>query len=188
MTKALILVDIQKDFCPGGALAVAEGSQVVSPSNELIRLFERKSWPIFMTRDWHPEDHCSFRENGGLWPAHCIEGTDGARFHEGIILTPFAVIISKAAEKNREAYSGFQGTDLEDRLRSLKVQDLIVTGLATDYCVKSTVLDALRLGFNVTVIEEAVRAVDLQPGDGQRAIDEMRRAGAAVVSLQDLTI
>jgi len=176
--KALILVDIQKDFCPGGTLAVTEGDQVVKPANRLMEDFEKNGLPVFLTRDWHPANHSSFKENGGFWPSHCIADTDGAAFHNGLKISKHAVIISKATDIDSDAYSGFQGTDLKERLRSLKITELIILGLATDYCVKNTVMDALSNGFSVSVVNEGIRAVDVKIGDGDRAIEEMKAAGA----------
>ncbi|PKL38471.1 MAG: nicotinamidase [Spirochaetae bacterium HGW-Spirochaetae-1] len=186
MKQALIIVDIQKDFCPGGSLAVKEGDSVVEPSNRLVTYFEKKGLPIFFTRDWHTADHSSFMEQGGIWPPHCVAGTDGARFHETLHVPGQAVIISKAAERSADAYSGFEGTDLADRLRSLRVRDLVVAGLATDYCVKNTVLDALKEGFSVTVALDAIRAVNVNPGDGERAIEEMKKGGADCTSTEKI--
>lgn len=176
--KALILVDIQKDFCPGGALAVTGGDEVIEPANRLMEEFEKNGLPIFLTRDWHPANHSSFKENGGIWPPHCIADTDGAAFHDSLKVSRHAIIISKATAVENDAYSGFQDTNLEERLRSLKVTEVIILGLATDYCVKNTVLDALSKGFSVSVVNEGIRAVDVESGDGDRAVDEMKTAGA----------
>ncbi len=184
--KALILVDIQKDFCPGGALAVTEGDAVVTPANSLMGKFETAGLPVFLTRDWHPVNHSSFKENGGIWPTHCVAETEGAAFHDDLKITEHAVIISKATEADTDAYSGFQGTGLAERLRSLKITDTIILGLATDYCVRNTVLDALKEGFSVTVINEGIRAVDVEAGDGEKAIAEMKKAGAKFVSIDKL--
>lgn len=184
--KALILVDIQKDFCPGGALAVNEGDAVVAPANRLMEKFGNEGLPVFLTRDWHPVNHSSFKENGGIWPPHCVANTDGAAFHDDLRVSEHAVIISKAAEVENDSYSGFEGTDLGERLRSLKVRDTIILGLATDYCVKNTVLDALKEGFSVTVIEEGIRAVNVETDDGKKAIDEMKKAGAEFISIENL--
>lgn len=178
---ALLIVDVQNDFLPGGALPVPEGDAVVPVLNRWIERFTARRLPVYATRDWHPPNHCSFREQGGPWPPHCVAGTEGAAFAPGLKLPPDAVIVSKATEPDREAYSGFQGTDLAERLRAQGVRRLFVGGLATDYCVLSTVRDALREGFEVVLIEDAVRAVDVQPGDGARALEEMRRLGARTV-------
>lgn len=177
MKTALIVVDVQKDFCPGGALPVDEGDKVVEPTNRLIRFFEEKNWPIYFTRDWHPESHCSFKANGGSWPSHCIADTSGADFHGELLVPECATIISKANTPEKDAYSGFEKTDLGWRLREEGVDAVIIAGLTTDYCVKTTALDAHRLGFNVTVAIDAVRAVNLKLGDGRCAIMHMQIRG-----------
>ncbi len=183
---ALVIVDVQNDFLPGGALPVPQGDGVVPVLNEYIHRFRQAGLPIVATRDWHPPDHCSFRDRGGPWPAHCVQGTPGAEFAPGLELPDDALVVSKATEPDQEAYSGFQGTDLDARLRAMGVRRLFVGGLATDYCVKQTVLDALRLGYQVYLLTDAIRAVDVHPGDGEAAIDEMRRAGALPLTLSDL--
>lgn len=185
-TDALLLVDVQNDFLPGGALAVPDGDQVVPVLNAYIARFAAKKLPIFATRDWHPPDHCSFRPQGGPWPPHCIAGSQGAQFSPALKLPAEVKIISKATAKEREAYSGFDGTDLASQLKALNVKRLFIGGLATDYCVLNTVKDALRLGFEVYLLRDAVRAVNVHPGDEQRALDEMQRLGARFVSLRDL--
>jgi len=181
MKRALIAVDIQNDFCPGGSLAVAGGDKIINVANALIKSFVKKEEPVFFTRDWHPANHLSFKENGGIWPPHCIADTKGARFHKDLIVPENALIISKAHEPALEAYSGFEGTDLSARLRSLNVDSLVIMGLATDYCVKSTVMDALKEGFEVTVISDGVMAVNVADGDGEKALSEMREAGAKIL-------
>jgi len=179
--KALIVVDVQNDFCPGGALAVADGDMVVEPINQLVKQFEAEELPVVFTRDWHPKNHVSFKVNGGIWPIHCVAGTRGAAFHPGLYFPSVAFIVSKATEPDMEAYSGFQGTGLASWLRQLDVDELVVTGLATDYCVKNTVTDALKLGFSVSVVENAVKAVNVNPDDGEKAIGEMKNSGASLI-------
>ncbi|MCL1911857.1 MAG: nicotinamidase [Leptospirales bacterium] len=181
MKRALIAVDIQNDFCPGGSLAVAGGDEIIAPANSLIKSFTEKGEPVFFTRDWHPADHSSFNENGGMWPPHCVAGTDGARFHKDLIVPENAFIISKADKPGLEAYSGFEGTELSARLRSLGIDSLVIAGLATDYCVKATVMDALKEGFAVTVASDGVRAVNAASGDGDKALLEMSEAGARIL-------
>lgn len=185
MKKALIVVDLQKDFCQGGALEVSEGEQVVAPTNKLIDYFLDNNWPIFFTRDWHPINHLSFKEFGGSWPPHCIAGTEGASFHDQLKIPKEAVIVSTATEPDKEAYSGFEGTHLNQILKAEKLTQLVVVGLATDYCVKATVLDGLKAGFDVTVVKEGIRAVNVKPRDGQDAVREMKRKGAKFVSLAE---
>ncbi len=183
---ALVIVDVQNDFLPGGHLAVPEGDAVIAPLNAYIERFAQQERPIVATRDWHPADHCSFREQGGPWPPHCVAGTPGAEFAAALRLPASAWIVSKATQPDQEAYSGFEGTDLAERLRQAGVRRLFVGGLATDYCVKNTVLDALREGFAVFLLRDAIRAVNVNPGDGERAIDEMTAAGAIPITLADL--
>jgi nicotinamidase/pyrazinamidase len=175
---ALVVVDVQNDFLPGGRLAVAQGDEVVPVLNDLIGAFTRRAMPVFATRDWHPENHCSFRERGGPWPPHCVAGTRGAAFAPDLNLPATATIVSKATTAETDAYSGFGGTDLAARLRAAGARRLFVGGLATDYCVLNTVKDGLREGFAVMLVIDAMRAVNLAPGDGDQAIAEMARLGA----------
>lgn len=175
---ALLIVDVQHDFLPGGALAVPHGDAVLAPLNRAIDLCAGQGVAVFATRDWHPIDHCSFKARGGPWPPHCIAGTPGAEFADGLRLGSDARVVSKGTEPGREAYSGFAGTDLEQRLRGAGVRRLVVGGLATDYCVLQTVLDGRRLGFDVVVLRDAIAAVDKR--DGERALDEMAAAGALI--------
>jgi nicotinamidase/pyrazinamidase len=183
---ALIVVDVQRDFCPGGALAVPHGDEIVPILNQYIRMCPQSGLPLFATRDWHPVDHVSFKERGGMWPRHCVQGTLGAEFHPDLTQPAGMEIVSKGTHSDQEAYSGFQGTDLEKRLRSQGIRCLLVGGLATDYCVKSTVMDGLKLSFQVVLLEDAVRGVDLQPGDSLQAIEEMTRSGAMRAVLKDI--
>jgi nicotinamidase/pyrazinamidase len=178
---ALVLVDVQNDFLPGGRLAVPDGDAVIPVLNRWIARFRAKGLPIFASRDWHPANHCSFVEQGGPWPPHCVMGTPGAEFTRDLDLPPEVPIISKAMRPEKEAFSDFEDTGFEHKLRELGVNRVFVGGLATDYCVRATVLDALREGFSVLLIEDGVRAVDVNPGDGGRALEEMRSAGARPV-------
>ncbi|MFY9269632.1 MAG: bifunctional nicotinamidase/pyrazinamidase [Candidatus Manganitrophaceae bacterium] len=184
---ALILVDVQNDFCPGGALPVPEGDRVVPILNRYIRFFQEAGASIYATRDWHPSDHLSFKEQGGIWPPHCIRGTPGAEFHPALESPADSTIISKGTDPKREAYSGFQGTDLGERLKYQGIDRLLIGGLATDYCVKSTVLDALKLGFKTIFLKDASKGVEVHPGDTERAIAEIKTGGAGLISVQDLT-
>lgn len=184
---ALILVDVQLDFLPGGSLAVPRGDEVVPVLNRYIAVFRRLTFPVVATRDWHPPDHCSFRDRGGPWPPHCVAGTDGARFAPLLDLPCEARVVSKATTRDRDAYSGFEGTDLDDWLRRAGAMRLFVGGLATDYCVLNTVRDALRLGYAVFLLLDAVRAVDVAAGDGERAIGEMRRLGATAIEFDQVS-
>src|SRR5450759_2178167 len=148
---ALLIVDVQNDFLPGGSLAVPHGDEVVTVLNRYLKLFETRTLPVYATRDWHPAQHCSFRAQGGPWPPHCVAKTSGAAFAAALQLPPSAVIISKAATVEQDAYSGFQGTSLDQQLRADNIRRLFIGGLATDYCVLNTVRDALRLGYQVLV-------------------------------------
>jgi len=183
---ALIIVDLQRDFLPGGALAVAQGDRVLTAINDYLALFVARRVPVFATRDWHPPDHCSFVARGGLWPPHCIAGSAGAAFGDGLDLPAEAVIVSKATTAERDAYSGFEGTDLQARLQQAHVSRLFVGGLATDYCVLRTVLDARSLGYTVVLLRDAIAAVDVRSDDGERAIDQMRAAGATLTDASGL--
>jgi len=180
-TAALLLVDIQVGFCPGGNLPVAGGDEVVPVANRWIDRFWSAGRPILLTRDWHPADHVSFRSRGGPWPPHCVQGTRDAEFHPGLTLPPVFTVVSKAMDPDREAYSDFEGTRLAEELRARGVDTLYIAGLATDYCVHANVLDARRAGFRVRVIRDGIRAVEVNPGDGERALREMREAGAEFV-------
>ena len=183
---ALAVVDVQVDFLPGGNLAVVNGDQVIEPINRAIDVFVACERPVFATRDWHPPDHCSFRAQGGPWPPHCIAGTPGADFPSDLRLPQGTPVISKASTSERDAYSGFEGTDLAERLRKLGVERVFIGGLTTDYCVVNSVRDARRLGFAVVVLTDCTRAVDVQPGDGARALAEMRALGAEFTTVDAL--
>jgi nicotinamidase/pyrazinamidase len=175
--QALIVVDVQNDFCPGGALAVPDGDAVVEVVN---RLASDASF-VVATRDWHPPDHGSFAAQGGPWPVHCVRDTPGAQIHPGIDIGHIDAVVDKGQERDREGYSGFEDTDLERLLRERGVETVDVAGLALDYCVKATALDARRAGFAVIVHRDATRPVEVQEGDGDRAAAELRAAGVEVV-------
>jgi epoxyqueuosine reductase len=184
---ALIVVDVQNDFCPGGALGVRGGDEVVPVLNGYLARFAAAGAPVFLTRDWHPPVTRHFAAYGGLWPPHCVQGTPGADFHAGLDVPRAAVVVSKGTHPDEDAYSAFQAADAEGRalpdvLRARGIRRLYVGGLATDYCVRATALDALRAGYEVVVLGDAIRAVDREPGDGERAVEEMRGAGARVVT------
>jgi nicotinamidase/pyrazinamidase len=175
--RALIVVDVQNDFCPGGALAVPEGDAVVEPINAMAG----EAPFVVATRDWHPADHGSFGEQGGVWPVHCVAGTPGADLHPGVDRGLIDAVVDKGQAPDQEGYSGFEGTSLSRLLRDRGVDAVDVVGLALDYCVKATALDARRAGFDVTVHRGATRAVEVAPGDGERAVEELRAAGVSVV-------
>lgn len=182
----LLVTDIQNDFLPGGRLAVAGGDEVVPVLNRYIEVFVARGLPVYATRDWHPPGHCSFHEQGGVWPVHCVQETPGAAFADALTLPPDTTVISKATRLDQEAYSSFQGTDLGERLRAAGTRRLFIGGLTTDYCILNSVKDARGLGFEVFVLADAIRAVDVQPGDGQRAEEEMARVGARFITLDGL--
>ena len=183
---ALVIVDVQNDFLPGGSLAVPRGDQVIAPLNRWIARFAAAGLPVYATRDWHPVDHCSFAAQGGPWPPHCVAGTPGAAFADALGLPSDATVIGKATRQDADAYSGFAGTDLHERLRHAGVKRLFVGGLATDYCVRATVLDALSCGLAVTILEDCIAGVEVQPGDSARALKEMVQAGAQLSTSQDI--
>jgi nicotinamidase/pyrazinamidase len=181
----LLIVDPQNDFCPGGSLAVADGDRVMPILSEWAAAAFTAGAPIFVSRDWHPPHTTHFKEFGGTWPPHCVMGTDGALFHPDLKLPPSAMIVSKGMGETEDAYSAFQardesGTVLPALLERNGIERLYVGGLATDYCVRASALDALRSGFRVTLIPDAIRAVNLAPTDGDTALDEMRAAGASI--------
>jgi nicotinamidase/pyrazinamidase len=182
-TDALLVVDVQNDFLPGGRLAVPGGEEVIPILNRYLAAFEREKLLIFASRDWHPYNHCSFQAQGGPWPEHCRMGTPGAEFAASLRLPSSAVVISKATSAAKEAYSDFEGTDFETRLRVAAIERLYIGGLATDYCVLYTVKDALQRGFKVMLLTEAIRAVNVHPDDGRQAEEEMLRLGAVPFQL-----
>jgi nicotinamidase/pyrazinamidase len=186
MNSALLLVDIQNDFLPGGALAVHQGDSIIPAANRLLALFDELGLPVAASRDWHPADHCSFEGQGGIWPPHCVANTPGAEFAKKLHLPDTTLVISKGTTADQEAYSAFQDTELASHLKGSAVTHLVVGGLATDYCVKNTVLDALEAGFEVSVVREAVKAVDLAPQDGSQALTEMQAQGAQIVSAAEI--
>ena len=183
---ALLMVDVQNDFLPGGRLPVPHGDEVIQPLNAYISRFAVQGLPIFASRDWHPPDHGSFRKRGGRWPVHCVAGSEGAQFPPALRVPGNARTISKAITSDRDCYSAFDNTKLTAQLRGLGIQRLFVGGLATEYCVRATVEDSLREGFDVILLTDAIRALNIEPGDGDRAIQRMVQAGAAPIQLEEL--
>jgi len=175
--EALIVVDVQNDFCSGGALEVPDGDAVVEPINRLAEQFSF----VVATRDWHPPDHCSFMKEGGPWPVHCVQGSRGAELHPGVDTRRIDAVVDAGRSRELEGYSGFEQTELERLLREHRAEKVHVAGLALDYCVRATALDAKRAGFDVVVHRDATRAVEVNPGDGERAAQELREAGVEVV-------
>ena len=189
---ALVIVDLQNDFCPDGALGVAGGDAVVPLLNRYAQRFAAAGAPVFASRDWHPAKTAHFKDGGGVWPPHCVQDTPGAAFHPELVLPAGSAIVSKGMDPHEDAYSCFQaetgdGMPFAAALGELGVSRLFVGGLATDYCVRSTVVDGVQAGFEMVVLADAVAAVDLAPGDGARALDEMRAAGAELIRLEDLS-
>jgi len=183
---ALILVDVQTDFLPGGNLGVPHGDEVVPALNRYLAAFHARKLPIYATRDWHPRNHCSFQAQGGPWPPHCVADSPGAAFAANLHLPPETVVISKAQRAEQDAYSGFEGTDLDARLKRAGVRRVFVGGLATDYCVLNTVRDARKLSYDVFLLTDGARAVNVQSDDGRKAEEEMRRLGARPIEFQQL--
>ena len=184
--SCLVVVDVQNDFCPGGALGVKDGDKIVPVLNSFIDEFNKRGLPIVYTRDWHPIDHISFAEKGGIWPPHCIQETQGVKFCHGLKIQ--GAVCSKGFESDKEAYSGFDGKmggpcglSLDRWLKERKIGRLYVGGLATDYCVKATVIDGLKSDYEVYVIKDGCRAVDVNLGDGEKSVSEMVNAGAVII-------
>lgn len=189
--RALLAVDVQNDFCPGGALAIPEGDKVVPVLNKYIKLFASNELPIFASRDWHPKKTKHFKKFGGRWPAHCVQETTGAEFHPDLKLPDEAIILSKGMDPEKDSYSAFHGFDSKNNsflelLNSIEIEELYVGGLATDYCVKETVLHALEHGFKVKLLVDATKGVDEE--DSQQAIKAMVNKGAEKITLDSLTL
>jgi nicotinamidase/pyrazinamidase len=187
---ALLVVDMQKDFCPGGALAVPDADRIVASLNRHLAEARQRDMPVYASRDWHPAVTTHFKAFGGEWPPHCVQGSEGAQFHADLRLPADAIVIAKGDDPARAGYSAFDGhtedgTTLLSDLRNRHVSRLYVTGVATDYCVKATALDALRAGFDVRILNDAIAGIDLHPGDVDRALDELTRAGARMVDRLD---
>ncbi|MEW6008759.1 MAG: bifunctional nicotinamidase/pyrazinamidase [Candidatus Omnitrophota bacterium] len=191
LKKALLIVDVQNDFCPAGALAVPEGDKIIPVLNQYINIFSKHNLPIFASRDWHPKKTKHFKQFGGRWPAHCIADTKGANFHPKLKLPQQAIVISKGMDPEEENYSAFQGQDSNgtaflNLLKILGIEELFVGGLATDYCVKSSVLDAVKFGFKVKLLIDAVKGVNVEKGDSEIAIKEMALVGVKTIILEKI--
>jgi nicotinamidase/pyrazinamidase len=181
MAKALLIIDFQNDFTAGGALAVPEGDEIAGPVRRLAGQFDF----IAATRDWHPPDHSSFDSEGGPWPVHCVQGTHGAEFHPAMEGIELDAVVDVGQGREDQGYSGFEKSELARVLRDNGIDEVYVCGLATDYCVRASAIDACREGFEVTVVEDAVRGVEVEPGDSDRALSEMRDAGARVATADE---
>jgi nicotinamidase/pyrazinamidase len=182
VVRALLIIDFQNDFCPGGALAVAGGDEIAEP----IRRLAAEVDVVVATRDWHPPDHASFETQGGPWPIHCVRDTHGAAFHPAMEGLELDAVVDVGREPEDEGYSGFEKSDLAAILRNREVDEVYVCGLATDYCVRASAIDACREGFDVTVVADAIRGVEVEPGDSERAVEEMRAAGARIAHSREL--
>jgi nicotinamidase/pyrazinamidase len=174
MSRALLIIDFQNDFTSGGALEVPGGDEIAEPVRRLAAEYEH----VFATRDWHPPDHASFETEGGPWPVHCVQGTHGAELHPAMREIEVEAIVEVGVERDDEGYSGFEKSKLADLLHERGIREVTVVGLATDYCVRASAIDACREGFDTTVATDAIRAVEVEPGDGERALEDMKRAGA----------
>jgi len=178
MAEALLIIDFQNDFVPGGALPVEHGDEIAGRVGELLD--SGRFDLVVATRDWHPADHGSFEAQGGPWPPHCVQGSDGAELHSSLDRTGIDAVVNAGHEPQLEGYSGFEETELEDILREHGIDRVTVVGLATDYCVRHTALDALGRGFEVTVDRAGIRGIDVEPGDSERALAEIEKAGGSV--------
>jgi len=178
MAKALLIIDFQNDFTSGGALEVPHGDEIAEPVKRLADRFDL----VFATRDWHPPDHASFETQGGPWPIHCVQGAHGAQFHPAMEHVHLDAVVDVGRGREDEGYSGFENSDLARLLRDHDAGEVYVCGLATDYCVRASAIDACKEGFDVTVVEDAVRAVEVNPGDSERAFQDMRNAGVRIAS------
>jgi nicotinamidase/pyrazinamidase len=178
LKKALLVVDVQNDFCPGGTLAVPQGDEIVPVLNKYIKLFSKKKLPVFLSRDWHPPKTSHFKKFGGVWPVHCVQKTQGAQFHPKLKVPKEAILLYKGMDPNHDSYSVFQAADaygmsFANLLKILGINELYIGGLATDYCIKFSTLDALRRDLKVRILMDGIRGVDLKPGDSEKAIQQM---------------
>ncbi len=189
--KALLIVDVQNDFCPGGALGIKDGDEIIPVINKYIKIFAAKKLPIFASRDWHPKKTAHFKKFGGVWPEHCIQNTKGAAFHPKLKLPKGVVLLYKGMDPEKDSYSAFQaqgqnGMSLPNLLKILDMKELYIAGLATDYCVKFTTHDAIRQGFKVKILLDAIKGVNLKPNDSENVIREMVKIGAKKITLKDM--
>ena len=191
LKRALLVVDIQNDFCPGGTLGIHGGHEIIPILNEYIKFFEKENSPIFVTRDWHPKVTKHFKQFGGVWPEHCVEGSPGAQFHPDLKFPETTFVMSKGMDPERDSYSAFHATDLSgitlaNLLKFYGVTEIYISGLATDYCVKYSALDALKDGLKVFILADAIAGVNLQPEDSSVALEEMVGLGAKKQYLKNL--
>ncbi|MEK7590348.1 MAG: bifunctional nicotinamidase/pyrazinamidase [Patescibacteria group bacterium] len=190
--KALLMVDVQNDFCPGGALAVINGDKVVGPLNAMLMLADERNWLVVASRDWHPAVTTHFKNYGGIWPTHCVQNTPGAAFHRNLAVVAYKdIIISKATQPDEDGYSAFEGKtkdgkNLADVLKEYKIDEIYIGGLATDYCVKASALDAVKNSFKTFLLLDACQAVNIQPDDGDQALETMKNAGVIITTTQEV--
>jgi nicotinamidase/pyrazinamidase len=190
--SALLIVDIQNDFCPDGALGIAGGDSIIPVLNKYIKIFSAVKLPVFASRDWHPKKTSHFNEFGGQWPEHCVQDSPGARFHPVLRLPDDAIILSKGMDPEADSYSAFQAVDAKgnafaDLLHKFSVKELFVGGLATDFCVRWTTLDALKFGLRVNLLMDAIKGVNLREKDSEAAIEEMVSLGANKITIEKLS-
>jgi nicotinamidase/pyrazinamidase len=189
--KALLIVDVQNDFCPGGALGVPEGDKIIPKINQYVKIFGKKKLPIFVSRDWHPVHTSHFKDFGGVWPVHCVHNSRGAAFHQKFKVPKKAIFLYKGMDPHKDAYSVFHAEDDKGMgflrlLNLMKINEIYIAGLATDYCVKFTALDALKFKFKVKVLSDAIKGVDLRPGDSEKALKEAIKKGAKIITIKDV--
>jgi nicotinamidase/pyrazinamidase len=189
--KALIVVDVQNDFCPGGKLGVKDGDRVVKPLNQYIRIFRRHKLPVFATRDWHPKKTKHFKIFGGLWPVHCVQNTRGASFRKDLKIPSDTHILSKGMDPRKEGYSVFSAEDAQGRgllriLRRLKIKEIYIGGLTTEYCIRYTVLDALKYRFKTVFLVDAI--IPVNPREGKKVVKELKKAGARALTLKSIIL
>jgi len=191
LKKALLVVDIQNDFCPGGALGISGGNKIIPVVNKYIKIFSKNKLPIFLSRDWHPKKTLHFKKFGGVWPMHCVQNTKGAAFHPKLKIPKEAIIISKGTNPKENSYSTFQAQDangqsLVNLLKIFGVEEIYIAGLATDYCVKYSAIDALKSGFKVKILKDAIQGVNIKPADSKEALSQITAMGAKEISLATL--
>lgn len=191
--KALLVVDVQNDFCPGGALGVPQGDKIIPVINKYIRFFSRNKLPVIATRDWHPPRTTHFKDFGGKWPAHCIKSSPGAAFHPALKLSKDSILLYKGMDPDADSYSAFDAEDLRGAsllkiLTMMSITEIYIAGLATDYCVKSSAIDAIRHGFKVRVLVDAVKGVNLKAGDSEKAIEKIVKMGAKKLTISKLLL
>jgi nicotinamidase/pyrazinamidase len=189
--KALLIIDLQNDFCPGGALGIPGGDTIIPKLNKYLRFFSRKKRPIFVAGDWHPVRTSHFKDFGGTWPVHCLQNSRGAQFHPQLKLPQGTIILYKVMDPEKESDSVFQSEDhrgmsFAKLLQLLGISELYIGGLATDFCVKASVVDVLKQGLKVKLLLDGMKGVDIQAGDSEKALKEMLKKGAKKITVKAL--